>query len=53
MIHTTLYAHHKGVDHGNAAGGKGKVPEIDGTSIWLTVLLILCIWRLLRIKKTT
>jgi hypothetical protein len=61
MIHTTLYAHHKGVDHGNAGGGNGNgngnghnVPEINGDALWLSIFMVVCVWMLIKntYKKT-
>jgi hypothetical protein len=46
MLIETVYAHHKGVDHGNAGGNKNKeVPEINGPSLILAVLAIICVWK--------
>jgi hypothetical protein len=48
-----LYAHHKGVDHGNAGGNKDKdAPEIGGASLPLAFLSVFCFWLLIKSCKT-
>ena len=49
LIQGLLYAHHKGTPHGH--GGGKKVPEINGSELYIAILILIVVWIVFKPKK--